>query len=83
MTPNSQTNGDDCLETGDCDGTCVEFTSGERLASQVNSGGDERYSNAAGGRDGGKYVGGGWGALLGAVLLAMLIIYLEQMKNNV
>ena len=66
--------GDDCLETGDCDGTCVEFTSGERLASRVDSGGYERYSNAAGGRDGGKYVGGGWGALLGAVLLVMLII---------
>ncbi len=34
--------GNDCLETGDCDGTCVEFTSGERLASRVDSGGYER-----------------------------------------
>jgi hypothetical protein len=33
--------GDDCLETGDCDGTCVEFTRGECLASRVDSGGYE------------------------------------------
>jgi hypothetical protein len=66
--------GDDCLETGDCVGMCIEFMSGECLASWVDSGGYEQYSNAAGGRNGGKYVRGGWGALLGAVLLVMLII---------
>ena len=31
--------GNDCLETGDCDGTCVKFTRGEYLASRVDSGG--------------------------------------------
>ena len=33
--------GDDCLETGDCDGTCVKFMRGECLASRVDSGGCE------------------------------------------
>ncbi len=27
--------GDNCLETGNCDGTCVDFTRGECLASQL------------------------------------------------
>ena len=63
--------GDDCLEGGDCDGTCVTFDGGECLASRVRSGGIDRHSNAAagGGRGGGGHVGGGWGALLGAVVL--------------
>ena len=60
--------GDDCLSTGDCDGTCVGFTSPECLASRIKSGGYDRYSNAGGSFGGFSFVGGGFGALLGAVL---------------
>jgi hypothetical protein len=59
--------GDDCLATGDCDGTCVGFTSPECLASRIKSGGHDQYSNAGGGL-GGYFGGGGLGALLGVVL---------------
>jgi hypothetical protein len=62
----AESNGGDCLETGNCDGTCISFTSKECLASGVAGGGLEQYSNGA------EYgFGGVWRAMLGAILLAM------------
>ena len=43
----AESNGNDCLESGgNCDGTCVSFTSEECLASRVAGGGGfEQYSS--------------------------------------
>ncbi|KAL3826406.1 hypothetical protein ACHAXA_008614 [Cyclostephanos tholiformis] len=62
--------GDDCLMMGNCDGTCVEFTSPECSASRVKSGGNDQRSNGDGGGFGG-YFDGVLGALLGAVLFVV------------
>ena len=64
--------GENCLERGECDGTCVAFASGECLASRVRSGGIDRHSSAAAGGPGGGHVAGGWGALLGAAVLLVV-----------
>lgn len=53
----AEENGDDCLETGNCDGTCVGFTSAECLASRVAGGVYDMYSkNAASNRRGREWV---------------------------
>ena len=38
--------GNDCLESGNCDGTCVQFTSEKCMSSRVNSREYELFFNA-------------------------------------
>lgn len=61
--------GNDCLESGNCDGTCVQFTSEKCMSSHVNSREYEMFFNA------GYYnrrSSVGWLALLGMTIVCLL-----------
>ena len=64
--------GNDCLETGNCDGTCVDFTSEKCLADRVNSREYEMFFNAGYSRRRMNVVGW-WLSSLGMALVVCVL----------
>lgn len=68
----AEESGNNCLETGNCDGTCIQFTSEKCQADRSNSPDYEKLLNA--GRRSASYLGWWWISSLGtAVLVGWLL----------